>query len=656
MSVHVFADTATPATAKQIAEKLQTSDDTVHVFYSHPSVYVAHGLEQGKKAADVCSDWLNGINEALQAQRKNRRKVRLLCLQDALEHQDALAEQTELDSNELAVFDVSPGHLTLMAGHQLVLQNNDIMAIIEQLEASTLQLSEQAYHVDVDVESVLQQANDTVARASSTSQELEKIKKERDDAVVRASGTSQELEQLKKERDEAVTRASGTSNELKEAKEENELLLLQLQQVQEEYETSLDKQQELKNAKDEAEAQASVLNKELEQIKQELSNSIKRADEAEKKAADVSMLKNLESENELLLNELQNIQEELERKQIKQSELLKTEDSLKKENDEIFEQLQKLQEQFETEVISNAEALKKAEKRNREINEKRMANEKKIDAKYKEQIATLKADNKKLLKQLMDTQAQLEVALADTVSKKQLNQAHKERNEAVARASGASKELAQLKKERDEAVARASGASKELLAQKEAEIARLNQQLITLELQTLNQQFQASNTRTEETQQTAEPVITATRDTDSAASAETATSVAMEPTTTKQPAKRALSSRIKNRLKLGKRKGSDKNAWIKEQAAQLQSSKYFDGQWYLQQYPDLQEAGVNPAEHYLRFGGFEARDPSPKFNSAFYLEQNPDVAQEGVNPLLHFVLYGEAEGRLPKPQPKNTNK
>jgi hypothetical protein len=56
-------------------------------------------------------------------------------------------------------------------------------------------------------------------------------------------------------------------------------------------------------------------------------------------------------------------------------------------------------------------------------------------------------------------------------------------------------------------------------------------------------------------------------------------------------------------------------------------------------------AGVDPAEHYLRFGAAEGRNPSPKFDTVYYLESNPDVAAAGVNPLLHYIQFGISEGR-----------
>ncbi|MCA0912776.1 hypothetical protein [Marinobacter nauticus] len=37
--------------------------------------------------------------------------------------------------------------------------------------------------------------------------------------------------------------------------------------------------------------------------------------------------------------------------------------------------------------------------------------------------------------------------------------------------------------------------------------------------------------------------------------------------------------------------------------------KWFDPHWYLQQYPDIARAGLNPLEHYLNHGINEGRLP-----------------------------------------------
>jgi len=77
-------------------------------------------------------------------------------------------------------------------------------------------------------------------------------------------------------------------------------------------------------------------------------------------------------------------------------------------------------------------------------------------------------------------------------------------------------------------------------------------------------------------------------------------------------------------------------------------SDLFDRQWYLETYPDVKEAGMDPVKHYFEFGWKEQRNPGPGFDTAFYLLSNHDVARSGLNPLWHFIEYGRSEGRLPK--------
>ena len=75
----------------------------------------------------------------------------------------------------------------------------------------------------------------------------------------------------------------------------------------------------------------------------------------------------------------------------------------------------------------------------------------------------------------------------------------------------------------------------------------------------------------------------------------------------------------------------------------------FDACWYLEAYPDVREAGIDPLEHYMTVGWREGRNPSPAFNTHFYLRANLDVVEADLNPLEHFVGTGQAEGRRPLP-------
>jgi hypothetical protein len=87
------------------------------------------------------------------------------------------------------------------------------------------------------------------------------------------------------------------------------------------------------------------------------------------------------------------------------------------------------------------------------------------------------------------------------------------------------------------------------------------------------------------------------------------------------------------------------HAPVVDGARLVRASPLFDGAWYLSRYEDVAQAGLDPVEHFLAFGGVEARDPGPHFDSRAYLDANPDVAEAGANPLLHYLEHGVLEGR-----------
>jgi lipopolysaccharide biosynthesis protein len=81
----------------------------------------------------------------------------------------------------------------------------------------------------------------------------------------------------------------------------------------------------------------------------------------------------------------------------------------------------------------------------------------------------------------------------------------------------------------------------------------------------------------------------------------------------------------------------------------IAASPLFDREWYLQRYPGVRSAGINPARDYALHGVSGYRDPGPFFDTAWYLAHYPDVAAAGANPLAHYILQGAAEGRQPNP-------
>ncbi len=77
----------------------------------------------------------------------------------------------------------------------------------------------------------------------------------------------------------------------------------------------------------------------------------------------------------------------------------------------------------------------------------------------------------------------------------------------------------------------------------------------------------------------------------------------------------------------------------------IRSSGLFEAEWYLEHNPDIAQTGLDPAYHYLVYGGLEGRAPGPNFDSGWYLEKYEDVRSFNQNPLVHYLRYGQAEQR-----------
>lgn len=73
-------------------------------------------------------------------------------------------------------------------------------------------------------------------------------------------------------------------------------------------------------------------------------------------------------------------------------------------------------------------------------------------------------------------------------------------------------------------------------------------------------------------------------------------------------------------------------------------NRFFDAEWYRAVYRDSE--GTLPILHYARIGRAEYRDPGPAFSAREYLATYPDVAANGIEPLEHYIRYGQAEGRI----------
>ncbi|MBM7455573.1 glycosyltransferase involved in cell wall biosynthesis [Oceanisphaera litoralis] len=74
-------------------------------------------------------------------------------------------------------------------------------------------------------------------------------------------------------------------------------------------------------------------------------------------------------------------------------------------------------------------------------------------------------------------------------------------------------------------------------------------------------------------------------------------------------------------------------------------SGLFNAGWYLRRYPDVASAGMDPWQHYCRFGYREGRDPGPNFSGSGYQFAVSKAVAE--NPLLHLLNADQAVGYTP---------
>lgn len=79
--------------------------------------------------------------------------------------------------------------------------------------------------------------------------------------------------------------------------------------------------------------------------------------------------------------------------------------------------------------------------------------------------------------------------------------------------------------------------------------------------------------------------------------------------------------------------------------AEIEQSGLFDAEWYVETYPDVGSDGIDPLEHFMRYGWRENRNPNSLFDTSWYLDTYPDVRAKECNPLLHYIRHGYAELR-----------
>ncbi len=102
---------------------------------------------------------------------------------------------------------------------------------------------------------------------------------------------------------------------------------------------------------------------------------------------------------------------------------------------------------------------------------------------------------------------------------------------------------------------------------------------------------------------------------------------------------------IESQLRSKKLRSNRDYLWgylIFEERYEISPNKFFTYQIY------KKETGVgrNQLGHYLKVGFSLKPKLAEIFDSVVYLEMNPDIEESGINPLLHYLKYGLAEQRI----------
>jgi hypothetical protein len=85
---------------------------------------------------------------------------------------------------------------------------------------------------------------------------------------------------------------------------------------------------------------------------------------------------------------------------------------------------------------------------------------------------------------------------------------------------------------------------------------------------------------------------------------------------------------------------------LRRQAAALRNSGIFDAEWYLRQYADVADAGIDPLRHYVEVGAKEGRVPNPTLAPA----PGKPAANVPAGPAPRKTNAGTVQGRMRRPR------
>lgn len=381
--------------ANQVRNVLSSNDSfSVVIFYQQAEHFIAQSLAQGVELEDAKGLWLQNAEQILLVHKQNRRRVKLVNLEQSVASADfaerALAEfDVSLSFNQVSQHTNS---FELLLACQLVRQDKTLSDLNVKLNASSLPAVETTF-VSVDCNGLLR-ANLAVTKASeannATIEELQQQALEKNDALAAMERDKQRVHQSFTEiQGELNLQKNNATHKINELQQDLELAELQMLSTQEEYEELAGQLESEKrktvSIESQSQKQVSVLNSQIVDANQEI---------------------------ELLSLQLEQVQEELESQYIQNTDLASA-----------SKQLQEALAAAKNELAASTEALRNSdsvllktqselEKLNRTIN----TYQKRVDG-LEEQLAKLRIEKSQQLRR-----KELELTKLTTSHEKLLNE------------------------------------------------------------------------------------------------------------------------------------------------------------------------------------------------------------------------------------------
>ncbi|MBL3589735.1 MAG: hypothetical protein JMN24_08070 [gamma proteobacterium endosymbiont of Lamellibrachia anaximandri] len=566
------------------------------LFYVRAESALAYALRQGVDPEQFMEAWSASNQVLIHFQRRNRRRSLLLNAETAAQQPEALAEACQRIGLVLRQENPSPTLTTTapalerLLASQFLREQSALQTLQMELEASAQPLGEAAAHEfpqPLEVYHSYQQGQVRVEQLTQARGEQAKLAMERQD----------QIQQLTKVRDEQAKLASERQAQLTQSKQAQEKLESANEETGQENELLL---LQLHQVQEELEA-VFLQKQQIDQAQKEQNTKLKQELQTQ-----IEQLTNARDEQAKLATEYQ---AQLTQSKLAQEKLESANKETGQENELLLLQLHQVQEELEAVFLHKQQ----------------------IEQSQKEQDTKLKQLQRELDQTRKDFQVEEKIrkGLAGEQQKLQTQ---------IEPLTNARDEQAKLATERQIQLTQAKQSQEKLeSAKKETE---QENELLLLQLHQVQEELEHYFIKYQEMVRELEEQNKA----ESSGSDEQRESEKSKPAKTSKITTpiRALAKPFRLTNKARKREKVLVNL--------LKDSGLFDESWYLAEYPDVAEAGVDPIQHYLRYGASEGRNPSPKFDTTFYLTTNPDIAQAEINPLIHYLRYGKEEGRLPSLQ------